>query len=247
MGQPLRFSLFIDDIEVTRRDHQRHPVTGGLRQHARFDVAIPPARLASDRALGHEGEPFAGLVFARLTRGHSLRALSARAPRPLDLITSFVHRGLLVAVLEGLVDGVSVEVDVDEIEAPSRPRKRPRDPSASKLWAFGHTFISQRHRLPCASEVSRALGLGALATALQLSRTHSPVCREDTLDGALPRVVQYGDVAEVIEQLQTDDTLREIGSSFEVTRERIRPISAEALRKLGHPARSKKLKRFIDG
>ena len=41
-------------------------------------------------------------------------------------------------------------------------------------------------------------------------------------------------------------TLEEVGRSFNVTRERIRQIEAKALRKLRHPARSKKLKDFLD-
>ena len=41
-------------------------------------------------------------------------------------------------------------------------------------------------------------------------------------------------------------TLEEVGKSVNVTRERIRQIEAKALRKLRHPARSKKLKDFLD-
>ena len=41
-------------------------------------------------------------------------------------------------------------------------------------------------------------------------------------------------------------TLEEVGKEFNVTRERIRQIEAEALRKLRHPSRSKKLKDFLD-
>ena len=41
-------------------------------------------------------------------------------------------------------------------------------------------------------------------------------------------------------------TLEEVGKSFNVTRERIRQIEEKALRKLRHPARSKKLKDFLD-
>lgn len=41
-------------------------------------------------------------------------------------------------------------------------------------------------------------------------------------------------------------TLEEVGSEFNVTRERIRQIEAKALRKLRHPSRSKKLKDFLD-
>ncbi len=41
-------------------------------------------------------------------------------------------------------------------------------------------------------------------------------------------------------------TLEEVGSEFNVTRERMRQIEAKALRKLRHPSRSKKLKDFLD-
>ena len=41
-------------------------------------------------------------------------------------------------------------------------------------------------------------------------------------------------------------TLEEVGRIFDVTRERIRQIEAKALRKLRHPARSKKLKDFLE-
>ena len=41
-------------------------------------------------------------------------------------------------------------------------------------------------------------------------------------------------------------TLEEVGKEFNVTRERIRQIEAQALRKLKHPSRSKRLKDFLD-
>ncbi len=41
-------------------------------------------------------------------------------------------------------------------------------------------------------------------------------------------------------------TLEEVGREFNVTRERIRQIEANALRKLRHPSRSKKLKDFLE-
>ncbi len=43
-----------------------------------------------------------------------------------------------------------------------------------------------------------------------------------------------------------DRTLEEVGKYFNFTRERARQIEAKALRKLRHPARSKKLKDFLD-
>ena len=41
-------------------------------------------------------------------------------------------------------------------------------------------------------------------------------------------------------------TLEEVGKEFNVTRERIRQIEAQALRKLRHPSRSKKLRDYLD-
>ena len=41
-------------------------------------------------------------------------------------------------------------------------------------------------------------------------------------------------------------TLEEVGSVFNVTRERVRQIEAKALRKLRHPTRSRKLKTFLE-
>ncbi len=47
--------------------------------------------------------------------------------------------------------------------------------------------------------------------------------------------------------LDSEHTLEEVGQDFAVTRERIRQIEAEALRKLRYPSRSKKLRSFIEG
>jgi len=44
----------------------------------------------------------------------------------------------------------------------------------------------------------------------------------------------------------SEHTLEEVGQCFAVTRERIRQIEAKALRKLRHPARSLKLKSFLE-
>ncbi len=44
----------------------------------------------------------------------------------------------------------------------------------------------------------------------------------------------------------TDHTLEEVGVQFDVTRERIRQIEAQALRKLRRPARSERLRSFLD-
>ena len=46
--------------------------------------------------------------------------------------------------------------------------------------------------------------------------------------------------------MNTDHTLEEVGQQFSVTRERIRQIEAKSLRKLKHPARSRKLRSFLE-
>ena len=44
----------------------------------------------------------------------------------------------------------------------------------------------------------------------------------------------------------TSRTLEEVGSEFNVTRERVRQIESKALRKLRHPTRSRRIRSFID-
>jgi RNA polymerase primary sigma factor len=46
--------------------------------------------------------------------------------------------------------------------------------------------------------------------------------------------------------LPSDQTLEEIGQTLDVTRERVRQIEAKALKRLEHPARSRKLRTFLE-
>ena len=46
--------------------------------------------------------------------------------------------------------------------------------------------------------------------------------------------------------MNTDHTLEEVGKQFDVTRERIRQIDDNALRKMRHPTRSEKLRSYLD-
>ena len=43
----------------------------------------------------------------------------------------------------------------------------------------------------------------------------------------------------------SDQTLKEVGDQFDITRGRVREIEAKALRKLRHPSRSEQLKAFV--
>lgn len=68
---------------------------------------------------------------------------------------------------------------------------------------------------------------------------------KDVLDSLTPREAKVLRMRFGIE-MNTDHTLEEVGRQFDVTRERIRQIEAKALRKLRHPARSDRLRSFID-
>ena len=68
---------------------------------------------------------------------------------------------------------------------------------------------------------------------------------KDILDSLTPREAKVLRMRFGIE-MNTDHTLEEVGKQFDVTRERIRQIEAKALRKLRHPARSERLRSFLD-
>ena len=46
--------------------------------------------------------------------------------------------------------------------------------------------------------------------------------------------------------VSTDQTLKQVGQQFSLTRERIRQIEARAIRKLKHSSRSRELRSFLD-
>ena len=67
----------------------------------------------------------------------------------------------------------------------------------------------------------------------------------EILEGLTPREAKVLRMRFGIE-MNTDNTLEEVGKQFDVTRERIRQIEAKALRKLRHPTRSERLKSFLE-
>jgi RNA polymerase primary sigma factor len=68
---------------------------------------------------------------------------------------------------------------------------------------------------------------------------------KDLLDSLTPREAKVLRMRFGIE-MNTDHTLEEVGKQFNLTRERIRQIEAQALRKLRHPSRSERLRSFLD-
>ncbi|UEC23237.1 RNA polymerase sigma factor RpoD [Pasteurella canis] len=71
------------------------------------------------------------------------------------------------------------------------------------------------------------------------------VATHEVLEGLTPREAKVLRMRFGID-MNTDHTLEEVGKQFDVTRERIRQIEAQALRKLRHPSRSETLRSFLD-
>ncbi len=69
---------------------------------------------------------------------------------------------------------------------------------------------------------------------------------DDVLKALTPREEKIIKMRFGLDPGGSEHTLEEVGRHFAVTRERIRQIEAEVLRKLRHPSRSRKLKTFFD-
>jgi RNA polymerase primary sigma factor len=67
---------------------------------------------------------------------------------------------------------------------------------------------------------------------------------KDILDSLTPREATVLRMRFGID-MSTDHTLEEVGKQFDLTRERIRQIEAEAVRKIKHPSRSDKLRTYL--
>ncbi len=89
--------------------------------------------------------------------------------------------------------------------------------------------------------VDQGSGPDALVTAQALQ-----LAIAQTLESIPPR---YGEIIRLRFGLADDNdlTLEEIGTMFNLTRERIRQIESKGLKKLGHPSRSAVLRTFCDG
>jgi DNA-directed RNA polymerase sigma subunit (sigma70/sigma32) len=78
----------------------------------------------------------------------------------------------------------------------------------------------------------------------EVAKRQLAVVVQDVLEGLTPRETKILYVRFGI-GLTQDYTLDEVGSMFDVTKERIRQIEAKALRKLSHPSRSELLRECI--
>jgi len=67
----------------------------------------------------------------------------------------------------------------------------------------------------------------------------------ELLDGLTPHEAQIVRMRFGID-MSSDHTVDEVGKQFDVTRERVRQIEAQALRKLKHPSLSDKLRIFAE-
>lgn len=86
---------------------------------------------------------------------------------------------------------------------------------------------------------------GSLAPAEAAMSSSLKNITKEMLDSLSPREAKVLRMRFGIE-MSNDHTLEEVGRQFDVTRERIRQIEAKALRKLRHPARSQKLRSFLE-
>ena len=93
------------------------------------------------------------------------------------------------------------------------------------------TFIEDRHAVSPADAV---INVHLQEETESVLKTLTP--REETI---IKMRFGFGDGSE--------HTLAEVGQRFAVTRERIRQIEAQALQKLRHPSRSRKLRAFLAG
>ena len=101
----------------------------------------------------------------------------------------------------------------------------------------GHRFVLAKHRLPCVSELVAGVGTPEPELRSLLHASRAPTCAEDVRLGALPRIVLPLDETALRARFdittRVDATPEGIDQVFEVTRERIRPISAAARRSVG--------------
>jgi len=110
----------------------------------------------------------------------------------------------------------------------------------NKLIRTSRALVQELGREPTSEEIAKRMDIPVSKVRKVLKIAQEPISLETPRE---ERVIKMrfgiGDGSE--------HTLEEVGQSFQVTRERIRQIEADALRKLRHPSRSRKLKAFLEG
>jgi len=110
----------------------------------------------------------------------------------------------------------------------------------SAYYVYGYLHDEDFPELPCPPMEEEEY----IDPIEEVAKRQLAVVVQDVLEGLTPRETKILYVRFGI-GLTQDYTLDEVGSMFDVTRERIRQIEAKALRKLSHPSRAEALREFI--
>lgn len=110
----------------------------------------------------------------------------------------------------------------------------------SAYYAYGYLHDKDLPELPCPPMEEEEY----IDPVEEVAKRQLAAVVQDVLDGLTPRETKILYVRFGI-GLTQDYTLDEVGSMFDVTKERIRQIEAKALRKLSHPSRSELLRECI--
>jgi len=110
----------------------------------------------------------------------------------------------------------------------------------SAYYAYGYLHDKDLPELPCPPVEEE----GYIDPIEEVAKRQMAVVVQEVLEGLTPRETKILYVRFGI-GLTQDYTLDEVGSMFDVTKERIRQIEAKALRKISHPSRSELLREVI--
>lgn len=249
-------ALWVGDLQIAPLGFELTQSTNGRVLTASFQVSITAVQQKRDAELGHSEVAFLGVIICSLPAKNIISKIEISGGAT-KLYSSFLYQRHLVITLDNLITGQLINIQVEYCLC-TNPKKRTYTipPFARKLHSFGHRFILQNHRPPCASEIAKEFDLPTERVTEILTETGSPSCSEDTLEGALPRLITPSSSLsfnqnKIMQLLQNrsstpDIELEEIAHDFNIAKERIRPIEAAALRKLRHPSRSERLKKFLE-
>ena len=253
---PAMCALWVGELQIAPLRFEFTQPTNGRALTASFEVSITAVQQKRDAELGHSEVVFLGVIICSLPAKNIVSKIEI-AGGATKLYSSFLYQRHLVITLDNLITGQLINIQVEYcLSTNHKKRTYTIPPFARKLRSFGHRFILQNFRPPCASEIAEQFELPIERVIEILTETGSPCCSEDTLQGALPRLITPTsspsfNQKKIVQLLQNrsstpDIELEEIAHDFNIAKERIRPIEAAALRKLRPPSRSKRLKKFLE-